>query len=111
MAKPTAQQCHAATTYYVTKHQELLGFAPVVNRNKARYGFEGILMDYSPSETREIIDHYLAHYDKPNLEWFFYNYDKVVVAMEEYIEEQEAQQKRREATAQRLQEWRSRWKK
>lgn len=111
MAKPTAQQCHALTTYYIKQFTDVVGFAPVVNRNKARYGFEGLLMDYSPEDSRKIIDYYLAHYANPSVDWFIYNYEKVVVAMEEYIENEEAQQKRREATAKRLEEWRNRWKK
>lgn len=111
MAKPTAQQCHALTTYYVSKYTDTFGYAPVVNRNKARYGFEGLLMDFSPTESREIVDYYIDHYANPAIDWFIYNYEKVVVAKREREAEQEVQEKRRAATEKRLEEWRNRWKK
>lgn len=111
MAKPTAQQCHAMTSYFVKRYGEVLGRDPIVNRNKARYGFEGILMDFSPDGAKKIIDYYLEHYESPTIEWFLYNYEKVVASKEESAEEERARQARREATQKRLEEWRNRWKK
>lgn len=111
MAKPTAQQCHALTTYFITAVSESTGTRPAVNRNKARWGFESVLMDYTPTEARELIDYYIEHYDRPSVEWFLFNYEKVDVAKREHDENELIAAKRREATAQRLEEWRNRWQK
>lgn len=111
MAKPTAQQCHALTTFYVNKYNEVVGSNPRVNRNKARWSFESILMDYTPSQVMTLIEFYLEHYDTPSLEWFFYNYDKVEESMVERQKQEDSAAKRRAETAKRLQEWRNRWQK
>lgn len=110
MAKPTAQQCHAMTTYFMQKYTEVVGRSVVINRNKSRWGFEAILMDLSPTEAKALIDYYLGHYPNPSVEWFLYNYDKVLVEKQERAEQEAAAVKRREATAERLEEWRKRWK-
>lgn len=110
MAKPTPQQCHALITYFMTRYEEVVGSKPSLNRNKARWGFESILMDYSPAESRELVDYFLDHYD-PNLDWFLWNYEKVVEAKEERVKQQEALALRRKETQQRLDEWRHRWQK
>lgn len=109
MAKPTAQQCHAMTTYFVKQYESVLGRATVVNRNKTRWGFEAILMDFTAEQTKSLIDYYLEHYASPNVEWFLFNYDKVVEAKQDQEERQKTAAKRREETARRLEEWRNRW--
>lgn len=111
MAKPAAQQCHALTTYFVNKVEEETEKKPVVNRNKARWGFESILMDYTPTQARELIDHYVEHWDNPTIDWFMFNYDKVDIAKQDYEEEKAKQDARRKATQARLEEWRNRWQK
>lgn len=111
MAKPSAQQCHALTTYFNSKFQEKVGRAAATNRNKARWGFESMLMDYSPVSARELIDYYVEYYENPSLDWFLYNYEKVDAAKMEHDQTQAAVAARREATAKRLEEWRNRWKK
>lgn len=108
MTKPTAQACHALTTYFVTKCSEH-GPKPVVNRNKARWGFESILMDYTPSQARELIDFYVDRYDKPTVEWFLFNYEKVDEAKQDYEVNKSRQDARRKVTQQRLEEWRNRF--
>ena len=110
MPKPTAQQCHALTTYYISKYTSVVGRAPSVNRNKARYGFEGLLMDYTSENARLLIDYYIDHYDEPKIDWFIYNYEKVDEAKTDRDHEEVAQAKRRAATEARLEEWRNRWK-
>lgn len=110
MTKPTPQQCHALTTYFITAYTEKMGRKPAVNRNKARWQAESVLMDYSASDARELLDYYLEHYENPSLEWFMFNYEKVDEAKHDHDEQEKISAKRREATAQRLEEWRNRWK-
>lgn len=111
MAKPTAQQCHALTTYFVQKVKEETDRQPVVNRNKARWGWDSVLIDYTPSQARELIDYYVEHYDRPSIEWFLFNYEKVDLAKQEHEENESRQRARRKATQERLEQWRNRWQK
>jgi len=111
MAKPTAQQCHALITYFINAYEQETGRKSPVSRNKVRYWFESILMDYTSTEAKAFIDYYLEHYPNPSVEWFAFNYEKVVMAKEEHEENEAVAIKRRKVTEQRLKEWRERWKK
>lgn len=110
MTKPTAAQCHALTTYFVNKYNEVMGRAVVVNRNKAKWGFESILMDMTVIEAQALIDFYIRYYDKPSIDWFMYNYEKIVEQKQDHEKQEKSAAKRREITAARLEEWRNRWK-
>ena len=68
-------------------------------------------MDFTPTQARELVDYYLAHYAEPKIDWFLYNYEKVVVAKQEHEEAAVVAAKRRQETARRLEEWRKRWQK
>lgn len=109
--KPTAQQCHALTTYYAKAYSEKVGKPAVLNRNKARWSWDSILMDYTPSQACEMVDFYLEHWPEPNLDWFFYNYEKVDQAIADHNQDEEVRKARRAMTQKRLDEWRERWKK
>lgn len=111
MAKPTAQQCHALTSHFISGYEERFGSKPVVNRNKARWSMEALLMDYSTKECKELIDFYLKSYKQPSLDWFSMNYEKVIQMQQDHAEREEVSRKRRETTEKRLEEWRDRWKK
>jgi hypothetical protein len=110
MAAPSAQACHALTTYYINKYQEVLNKQPVVNRNKAKAGASGLLMDHTPSEARELVDYYIEHWEDPKIQWFFYNYEVVEQALIEHNEKVIQQAARRKQTQERLEQWRNRWK-
>lgn len=109
MTKPTAQQCHAMTTYFSSQYAEKVGKPAVFNRNKARWSWESLLMDYTPGQARELVDFYLEHWPDPNLDWFFYNYEKVDQAIADHNQEEEARKARRAMTQKRLDEWRERF--
>jgi hypothetical protein len=112
--KPTAPQCHAMTTYFIQAYNENVGKQPVVNRNKARWGFESVLMDYTPAQAKELIDYYLDSYADPSLEWFLWNYEKVEESYKDAEKERQSVAKRRKETQERLEQWRKKkeqWKK
>lgn len=111
MGKPTAQQCHALTSYYISKHEAAVGTKPRVNRNKARWGFEAMLMDYLPERIKVLIDFYVEHWDRPSLEWFLWNYEKVDEAKTDKVKQDDAMAKRRAETEKRLKDWKRRWEK
>jgi hypothetical protein len=106
----SAQDAHALISYLIKRYREVLGQTLVVSRNKVRWQFDALLMDFSPSEARTLIDYYIEHWDSPNVDWFMYNYDKVEIARIEHDEAEKLQQQRRVETQERLEKWRARWK-
>lgn len=104
----TAQQCHAAITYYEKAYIEHHGFKPVINRNTARWGFDSILRDMSPSECKALIDYYFDTGGNHALDWFFWNYDKLIIARTSSVQETKARDKLKEESKQRVKEWRER---
>ena len=110
MAKPTAQQCHAMTTYFASGFKSKYGRSPVVNRHAARWGWESVLMDMPTTEAKALVDYYLETNSENNhsLDWFFYNYDKLILAMAERDKDREERRRLREESARRAAEWRAR---
>lgn len=110
MAKPTAQQCHALTSYYVKAYTSRHKVAPSVNRNTARWGFESMLMDMPADEVKELIDFYLttASARKHPLDWFFYNYERLVEDLEERRRDREERARLRKESEERTREWKRR---
>ena len=81
MPGPSAAKCHAMTDFYKKLYNEKTGHTPVYNRNTARWGFDGILRDYTEAQTKEMIEFFftLSPAETRNfaLDWFTYNYEKV----------------------------------
>lgn len=110
MAKPTAQQCHAMTTYFIQQFKEKYGRQPTgVNRNTARWNWEGILTDHSVVEAKKLVDFYFQTNNASHpLDWFFYNYEKLEVSMENLAVDIDRRAKMRKESAERAAEWRAR---
>lgn len=110
MAKPTAQQCHAMTTYYVNLFTEKYHRAPTVNRHSARWGWESVLMGMPPTEAKRLLDFYFTTTSQKQhaLDWFFYNYDKLIESMSDLDKDRERRKKLREESEKRAAEWRAR---
>jgi hypothetical protein len=106
----TAQDCHKLTTYYEKKYKEKYKTAAVVNRNTARWGFDSILKGISPEETKELLDYWFSadSTQRHPLQWFFYNYDKLIAARSEQSEDDALRDNLRKKTEQRVKEWRER---
>lgn len=104
----TPKQAHALVTYYSQQYEKKYGFKPVANRYKARWGFDTVLMDMSPDATIALIDYYFetASPNGHDLEWFFYNYDKLVIAKQKRDEDVKSLTALREASKTRAEEWR-----
>lgn len=106
----SAQQCHALITYFIKAYTQTKGVAPVLNRNKSRWGFDSILMDYTSDEVRQMIDFYLKYYTaRGDVEWFLFNYEKVDEDMKDHEQKKLAKQEALRETARRAEEWRNRW--
>jgi uncharacterized protein YdiU (UPF0061 family) len=110
VAKATVQQCHAMTSYYVKRYKEKYKVEPVINRHSARWGFDSILMGMSPEETKEVIDYYFrtASAKKHSLDWFFYNYEKLIEGRNDAQEDAERRERLRQESEERAREWRER---
>lgn len=108
MAKATAQQCHAMTTYYVKRYKEKYGTEPVVNRHSARWGFDSVLLGMSPEETKELIDYYFKTTStrRHSLDWFFYHYEKLIDGKNDLQTDIERRERLRRESEQRAREWR-----
>lgn len=107
MAKATAQQCHALTSYFIAACKDV-GAEVKVNRNKARWGFEAVLMDYTPAQAHELIDFYVREYaEKPSIDWFLYNYEKLDEAKTERDLRRLRVRRQMEESKKRAEEWRN----
>lgn len=110
MAKPTAQQCHAMTSYYKKAFQEKYKYEPNVNRNTARWNWEGILTDMPASKAKELVDFYFSTTSQKqhSLDWFFYNYDKLIESLSDLEKDRLRRKQLREESEKRAAEWRAR---
>lgn len=106
-----AQDCHALISYFVKGYKEKYGMEPVVNRHSARWGFDSILQGMAPAEARNLIDYYFTttQAKRHNLEWFFYNYDKLIEGRRESEKDRDRREKMRRESEQRAREWREKF--
>lgn len=106
---PSAKDCHAITSYYEKQYKEKYGSAPNVNRVTARWNFDSILQAMSTAQAKELIDYYFTTPPtrRHELEWFFYNYEKLVKAMYEAKEDAAHRRKLMEESKARAEQWRN----
>lgn len=104
----TAKDCHALTSYYEKGYKAKYGSAPVVNRVTARWNFDSILGSQSVATTKELIDYYFTTPPtrRHDLEWFFYNYDKIIKAMLEAKDDAAHRSRLMEESRKRAEQWR-----
>lgn len=109
MATPK-QQSHALVTYFIKKYEERYNIKPKVNRYVVRWGFEDVLADMDYAEAQSLIDYYFETLSTNNheLQWFFYNYDKLAVAKDRRDEDRAALERIRQDSKRRTEEWRKR---
>lgn len=104
----TPKQAHALSSYFVKKYKEKYGYDHRFNRNKARWSWDNMLMDMTPTEAKSLVDYYFTTINPQNhpLEWFFYNYDKLEEAKAKMEEDQRRLEVIRAESAKRAEEWR-----
>lgn len=103
----TAKESHAMVTYFEKKYHEKYGQRPVLNRFSAKYGFDSILMQMSTDECKSLIDYYMTTVSARQhaLDWFLYNYDKLILAKLEQDKDKALLAKLREESKKRVEEW------
>lgn len=106
----TAKDCHALITYYEKKFKEKYNTAAVVNRNTAKWGFDTILKGMSPQETKELLDYWFSidTQNRHRIDWFFYNYEKLIDARAAQSEDGILRQHLRSESEDRVRKWRER---
>lgn len=106
----SAKDCHTLTSYYEKLYKEKYGSVPNVNRVTARWNFDSILSGpgVTVGKVKEFLDYYFTTPPTKghDLEWFFYNYNKVVKGMEETKEDLAHRQKLMEESEKRAEAWR-----
>ena len=106
---PTVKDCHTLTTYYAKLYARKYGEKPVVNRHTARWGFDSVLMDMPLTEAKELLEYYLTTVSprKHPLDWFFYNYEKLVKGRQDAEEDHARTQRLLLESKKRAEEWRA----
>lgn len=102
-----AKDCHALITYYVNSYEKKYGSKPNVNRYSARWGFDSILTDISSSKAKSLVDFYFRAESprRHDLDWFFYNYSKLLDNMADADKDAAERVKLREESRKRAEEW------
>lgn len=77
------KDAHALTKYYKDKFKERYGRSPIVNDFAARWGFDSVLNGMNSAQAKELLDYYFTTPPERqhDLQWFFYNYEKLIIAM------------------------------
>lgn len=105
----TATQCHSMTSYYVKLYRAKYAKEPKINRNIAKQGFAGMLMDLSIDRAKELIDYYFnldqAGTKDHSLNWFLYNYDKVAESLQDSKRRESVRIKLMQESRDRAREW------
>ena len=109
---PSAKDAHALVTYFETLYQKQYRQKPSLNRYKGRWGFDSVLMDMTMKEAKELLTYYIESgmAKGRDLEWFFYNYDKIKETHERVKDDVERTKAIREESRKRAEEWRKRGK-
>lgn len=104
----TAKDCHSLTSYYEKLFKARYGEAPDVNRVTARWNFDSVLGGMNVRQAKELLDYYFTTpaTKRHSLEWFFYNYEKLIKAMLNSRKEAERRKKLMEESKKRAEEWR-----
>lgn len=104
-AKQVALVSYFEKAYEIRHHQK-----PTINRYSARWVFDTILGHMSEAEARSLIDYYFTtvSVNGHTLDWFSYNYDKLIRAKQKMDEDRTRLQEIRRQTRIRTEEWRKR---
>lgn len=105
---PAIKDCHTLTSYFLKQYEAKYGVPAPVNRHTARWGFDSVLLSMGIEQAKELIDYYLrtASPNRHQLDWFFYNYEKLQKAMDEGKEDDEHRRKLMEESKIRAEQWR-----
>lgn len=99
----TAKDCHILTSYYKKKYKARYKSDPVVNDHTARWGFDSILKGLPLEEVKKLLDYWFSTTSstRHRIDWFFYNYDKLIESQQLQQEDSLFRAKLRKESAER----------
>lgn len=102
----TARDCHILVTYFMQQYASKYGHRPNINRNKARWNFDGMLYDLDIPETKALIDYYLeADRSSHSIDWFFNNYEALIERKRDTEQDELDRARLRAESKQRVEAW------
>lgn len=103
-----AKDCHALTSYYEKCYKEKYLHSPNINRWQARWMFDAVLGSMTAKQAKELIEYYFttASAKGHDLDWFAYNYEKLVRSKQDAEEDRKHRKKLMEESRRRAEEWR-----
>ena len=104
----SAKDCHELSSYYVKLYKEKYGYQPNINRVKARWSWDSMYDAMNKKEIKSLLDYYFttASGTSHSLDWFFYNYDKLIEAKGWVEKDQQNIDRLRNETEERARRWR-----
>jgi hypothetical protein len=111
-----AKSANILSSYYAKLYKEKYNVKPIFNRHVARWGFDNVLSDMSVDEIKSLLAYYFettntTQNKKHSLDWFLYNYEKLIENQKEQEKDAEERKKIREESEKRAREWRESGKK
>lgn len=106
----SAHDAHALVSYFKKAYTNKYGVEPSLNRYKARYGAESVLMDMDAEVAKELIEFYFTtpSQNAHSIDGFFYNYEKLLTSMEAKKVDDARREEIRSATRERTEQWNAR---
>jgi hypothetical protein len=104
----SAKDAHSLTSHYEKGFKAKYGTKSSANGVTARWNFDTLLRQMSIQEVKDLIDYYFTTppTNMHSLDWFFYNYDKLVQAKAKAVEDAAHRRKLMEESKQRAEAWR-----
>jgi len=104
----SAKEANELTTHFVKVYRLRYGVPPIINREKARWSWENMLIDLSFKEVKELIEYYLdsVSQDGHSFSGFIYNYHKILEVQRAQTEDAENRKKLMQSSKTKVEEWR-----
>jgi hypothetical protein len=104
------KDCYTLVSYYEKKFKQKYGYKKDnTNKFAARWGFDAVLQGMTLDEAKELLDYYFLTSGgarQHDLDWFFYNYEKLIEAKKKHDEDSDLQAKVRKESKERARKWR-----
>jgi hypothetical protein len=99
------------TNYYVKLWEAKYGSKPNTNRFASHWNFSSVLDHLNKQQVKDLLDFYFTTDSKRrhDLDWFFWNYEKLMEGLRLLEKDLKHREKLREETRIRTQKWKERY--
>lgn len=103
------KQANALITLYANEYADKYSKAPVMNRFRDKWGFQGMVEDLGYGRAQEVVKYYFrtSRVGHP-LQYLLYNYEKLDQILKELAEDEVKREELRKLTEKRVAEWEAR---